>query len=165
MSAALMLDTSFLITLVDDNRAHHNTARQYYQHCLENEIPLHVSTLALAEFAIKQVITDLPLTNFRIEPFNVRHAVECGKLWAALMPKRDPSDSRAVVKTDLQLLAQAHAEGIPLIATEDAASLSKYTERAKKARHVSCDAVLLSKGFDSSWFNNGQKALGLPADE
>ncbi|PIV33171.1 MAG: hypothetical protein COS34_09125 [Lysobacterales bacterium CG02_land_8_20_14_3_00_62_12] len=101
MTAAFLLDTSFLISLVDDSRPRHAVARQYFEHALQQGAPLHVSTLALAEFAIKQTVTDLPLRAFRIEPFNIRHAIKSGELCALLMPTRDAEDNRAIVRTDL----------------------------------------------------------------
>lgn len=161
MTAAFLLDTSFLITLVDDSRPHHAVARKYYEYALQQGASLHISTLALAEFAIKQPVTDLPLRTFRVEPFNIRHAMKGGELCATLAA-RDAGDSRAVVRADLQLIAQAIVEGIPYILTEDRNTLSKYVERAREAGFCRCCTVLLSDGFDASWFNDGQKALGLP---
>lgn len=154
-----MLDTSALISLVDDTRRFHTAAREYFAQSLEKGIPLHVSTLALAEFATKQPVTDLPLQQLRIEPFNIQHAVQCGKFWAVLMPRRDADDSRVAVKADIQLLAQANAEGIPYILTEDKNTLSKYAERARSDGHSQCQVILLAHGYDASWFNNGQRIL------
>ncbi|MCK9194090.1 MAG: PIN domain-containing protein [Nevskia sp.] len=165
MTAAFLLDTSFLITLADDSRPGHAIARQYYEHALQEGAPLHVSTLALAEFATKQAVTDLPLRTFRIEPFNIRHAIKSGELCAGLMPTRDAGDNRAVVRTDLQLIAQAASEGIPFILTEDRNTLSKYVERARSAGSCQCRAILLSDGFDEAWFNDGQKVLKLSAQD
>jgi predicted nucleic acid-binding protein len=165
MTAAFLLDTSFLITLADDSRPLHRTARQYYEHALKEGASLHVSTLALAEFAVKQSVTDLPLRTFRVEPFNIRHAIKSGELCASLMPTRDANDNRAVVITDLQLIAQAAAEGILFILTEDKNTLSKYVERAREAGACQCRAVLLSDGFEAAWFNDGQKVLELPAQD
>lgn len=165
MTAAFLLDTSFLITLADDSRPRHAIARQYYEHALQQGAPLHVSTLALAEFAIKQAVTDLPLRNFRIEPFNIRHAIKSGELCAALMPARDSEDKRSVVVADLQLIAQTATEGIPFILTEDRNTLSKYVERARTAGTCQCRAVLLSEGFEAAWFNDGQAALPLSSQD
>jgi len=165
MTAAFLLDTSFLITLADDSRSHHAVARQYYEHALRHGAPLHVSTLALAEFATKQAVTDLPLRSLRVEPFNIRHAIKSGELCASLMPSRDPNDNRSVVRTDLQLIAQAASEGIAFILTEDRNTLSKYVERARSAGVCQCRAVLLSDGFDEAWFNDGQKVLEFPPQD
>ncbi len=118
MTAAFLLDTSFLITLVDDSRRDHTVARQHYEHALQHGAQLHVSTLALAEFATKQAVTDLPLRTLRIEPFNIRHAIKSGELCAPLMPACDATDSRAVgravVRTDLQLIAPGSFGGYPV---------------------------------------------------
>jgi predicted nucleic acid-binding protein len=161
VTAAFLLDTSFLITLVDDSRPQHSVARKYYEHALQLGVALHVSTLALAEFAIKQAVTDLPLSSFRIEPFNIRHAIKSGELCAKLSV-RDAGDNRAVVRADPQLIAQVATEGIPFVLTEDRSTLSKYVERARDIGVCACRAVLLSDGFDAAWFNEGQKALELP---
>lgn len=165
MTAAFLLDTSFLITLADDSRPQHAVACHYYRYALQQGAPMHVSTLALAEFAIKQAVTDLPLRTFRIEPFNIRHAIKSSELCALLMPTRDADDNRSVVRTDLQLIAQAVTEGIPFILTEDRNTLSKYVERAKSVGTGECRAVLLSDGFEAAWFNNGQTALPLPTQD
>lgn len=162
MTAAFLLDTSFLISLVDDSRKHHAVARQYYEHCLRVGAPLHVSTLVLAEFATKQAVTDLRLHTMRVEPFNIRHASKAGELCARLMGSRDDDDKRAVVRTDLQLIAQVACEGIPFILSEDKNTLSKYVARARSAGMCQCRAVLLADGFDAAWFNDGQKVLELP---
>lgn len=45
MAAGVLLDTSFLITLAGKNRAHHETARRYWQHFLENQIPIFLSSI------------------------------------------------------------------------------------------------------------------------
>lgn len=159
MTTAFMLDTSYLITLVDDNRPYHQVARRYFEHALQTGTPLHVSTLVLAEFAVKQDVADLPLRNLRVEPFNVMHATKAGKLVAALAPSRDPADSRSIVRADLQILAQAEVEGIQYILTEDESTLSKYVARSRAGGHSQCQAVLLKGGFDTSWFNNGQHII------
>lgn len=101
------------------------------------------------------------MRTFRIEPFNVRHAIRSGELCALLMPTRDADDNRSVVRTDLQLIAQAVTERIPFLLTEDRSTLSKYVERTTAAGACRCRAVLLSNGFEAAWFNNGQKVLPL----
>ncbi|MCH9827497.1 MAG: PIN domain-containing protein [Gammaproteobacteria bacterium] len=163
MTAAFLLDTSFLISLVDDSRPNHSAARTYFEHSLRTRTPLYVSTLALAEFAQKQAVTDLPLRTFQIVPFNILHASKSGELCSQLMGRRDDGDSRVAVRTDLQLIAQATSEGVPYILSEDKNTLYKYVERARSAGLCHCRTVLLADGFDEAWFNDGQKALDLLA--
>ena len=61
MKISVLLDTSFLISLVDRNRVNHNTAVLYYKLLLEQQTPIYFSSIVAAEIAIKQPITDLPL--------------------------------------------------------------------------------------------------------
>lgn len=56
MTARVLIDTSFLITLVDRNRRHHSIAAQYYRLALEQQIPIYLSVIAASEFAIKQAL-------------------------------------------------------------------------------------------------------------
>jgi len=74
MTASVLFDTSYLVTLVDQNRPHHAVAAKYYRLMLEQQVPMYFSAIVAAEFAIKQPITDLPLKNFRCIPFNIPHS-------------------------------------------------------------------------------------------
>ena len=106
MKTAVLLDTGFLISLVDQKRPHHGVAAQYYRAMLEQQVPMYFSAIVAAEFAIKQPITDLPLHHSRSIPFNILHAQEAGHWWNAL-GKRDEGDARHIVRDDVKLIAQA----------------------------------------------------------
>lgn len=147
MSSEVLLDTSFLITLVNAHRDHHAIAKQYYRHLLTSNVTMHLSSIAAAEFAIKQPLTELPLGNFRPLDFSHTHAHEAARLWNAL-GLRNAGDARAVVRDDVKLLAQASREGIAFILTEDASSLHKYCERLRTAGQIATRAIVLAGGFD-----------------
>lgn len=149
MTVSVLLDTSYLITLTDQNRPHHDTAAKFYRLMLEEQIPMYFSVIAAAEFAIKKSITDLPLRNFRCIPFNLVHSTESAKLWNVL-GSRDKGDGRAVVRDDVKLLGQAAHELIPFILTEDASTLFKYCDRLRIAGVLSTRPVKLADGFDPS---------------
>lgn len=157
MTAAVLLDTSFLISLVGGaTRPNHAIAAQYYRMMLEQQNPIYFSAIVAAEFAIGQPITDLPLKNFRPIPFNIPHSVEAARLWNAL--NRDSSDNRAVARDDIKLIAQATHESIPFILTEDAKTLYKYCERLRNAGMLRVRTIKLVDGFDSSVLReDGQK--------
>lgn len=133
MTISLLLDTSFLISLVDEDRPNHQVAKQYYQMLVQQQHPLCFSTIVAAEFSIKQPIVELPLKNFRIIPFNLPHAIQAARLWNAL--RRDEGDARSVARDDVKLIAQAEHESIPFILTEDASTFYKYCERLRKEGH------------------------------
>jgi hypothetical protein len=84
MSASVLLDTSFLITLVNAERPHHDVAVRYYRHMLQNNVTMCFSAIVASEFGIKQTITDLPLGNFRPLNFNVPHGQKAALVWNLL---------------------------------------------------------------------------------
>ncbi len=157
MTISVLLDTSYLITLINSNRPHHEIAKQFYRHMLQDQIPMHFSAIVAAEFGIKQSVADLPLGNFRILNFNVPHGQQAADLLNAL-GARDEGDSRSIVRNDIKLLAQAHHEGIGFILTEDANTLWKYCERLRQSGIVQTRALKLVDGFDASMLReDGQK--------
>lgn len=160
MTAAL-LDTSFLITLVNTNRPNHEVAKMYYRHMLQFQIPMYFSAIVAAEFGIKQAITDLPLGNFRGLPFNMPHGQEAARMWN-LLSQRDSTDLRHVVRDDVKLMAQACHEDISLILTEDGSTLYKYCERLRTAGYISTRPIRMIDGFDPGVFaGDGQHGLAL----
>ena len=154
---SFLLDTSFLITLADPARPHHATALQYLRKSLQRECPLYLSAIAASEFQVGQAVTDLPLRNFQVLPFNIDHAMTAGNLMRQI--KRDPTDDRAAVKDDIKLIAQVVCESITHVLTEDRNTLAKYLGRLAELGQSRAEAVLLSKGFDAAWFNGGQMGL------
>jgi hypothetical protein len=154
---SVLRDTSFLISLSDPARPHHDAARAYYRACIERQAPMLLSTIVISEFQVKQAINDLPLRNFIVLPFNVDHAMACGLLVRA--QARDPEDDRVRVKDDFKLVAQCQCEGVSHLLTEDANTLVKYVQRHREAGMLDTRAVLLRDGFDARWFENGQGRL------
>lgn len=148
MTASALLDTSFLITLVNANRPHHEVAKQFYRHMLQNDMPMYFSAIVAAEFGIKQAVFDLPLSNFRTLSFSIPHGQKAADLWNAL-GTRDEGDTRSVVRDDVKLLAQASHEHIDFILTEDESTLHKYCDRLRQAGIVQTRSLMLSDGFDA----------------
>jgi len=160
-AVSVLLDTSFLISLVDQSRPNHNTAVQYYRLMLEHKVPMYFSAIVAAEFGVKQSITDLPLKHFRSIAFNIPHAQAAGHLWGALRSREDNSP-RHVARDDVKLIAQAIHEAIPFILTEDAATLDKYCDRIQSAGLGKIRAITLAGGFDPrSLSGDGQQELEL----
>jgi len=148
MTVSVLLDTSFLISLVDSKRDNHKTAKQYYTYIIEQKIPIYFSSIVASEFAIKQPITDLPLNNFRVLPFNLPHSIKAAEIWG-LLDGRDSGDSRAVIKDDIKIIAQALKEDIEFVLTDDAKTFYKYCERLRSANNWNIRAIKLVDGFNS----------------
>src|ERR1022692_2876897 len=115
------LDTSFLISFADPSRSNHAVAVDYFRLCLAQQIPMWISTVAAGEFEVKQPISDLPLQNFRIQPYNLPRAIRAAALFRVLREENTPApdDRRPIIINDLKILAQAEEENIPIILTED----------------------------------------------
>lgn len=148
MTVSVLLDTSFLISLVDCKRDNHGVAKQYYTYILKREIPIYFSSIVASEFAIKQPITDLPLENFRTLPFNLPHSIKAAEIWG-LLGARDNGDNRSVIKDDMKIIAQALKENIEFVLTDDARTFYKYCERLRTANNWNIKAIKLVDGFNS----------------
>lgn len=75
----VLCDTSFLIRWAKPDDALHPAAHAYLKYLVEGGHTLHVSTIALAEYAVRDAIVNLPLKYFRVVPFNVDHAQRAGE--------------------------------------------------------------------------------------
>jgi predicted nucleic acid-binding protein len=166
----VLLDTSFLITLVDKKRPHHALANQYYQLLVKEQYPLFLSTIVATEFAHGQPITDLPLANLRIIPFNLLHAVESARIFRLLKPQNtnditndSAKESRVVVINDVKLIGQALIEKIPYVLTEDAVTLFKFCERLRMEHRLAIKAIKLVDGFTPGALGLGEQVdLDIP---
>jgi len=154
---SVLLDTSFLITLADPQRLHHQTAEWYFRELVKRQITIYLSTIVISEFEVRQRASDLPLRNMVILPFNIDHAISCGTLVARF--PREAGDDRVRIKDDCKLIAQTECENITHLLTEDKNSLVKYIERVAAQGHQVARPILLSGGRDAAWFNNGQRVL------
>jgi len=161
MTVEVLLDTSYLISLVDATRPHHQTATQYFRQMLDESLPMYFSAVVAAEFGIKQPITDLPLQKFRHLPFNIPHGQRAAQLWNALGPRNDATP-RPVARDDIKLIAQACHERIPFLLTEDASSLHRYCDRLRDAGACQVQSIVLAAGYDPGAFRlDGQRGFDL----
>lgn len=103
MTAAVLLDTSYLISLVDATRPNHQIATRYFRQMLDESLPIYFSAVVAAEFGIKQALTDLPLQKFRHLPFNIPHGQRAAQLWNALGPRGDGTGAQLRVMTSNSL--------------------------------------------------------------
>jgi predicted nucleic acid-binding protein len=143
------LDTSFLISFADPDRPNHTIAVEYFRHCLAQRVPMWISTVAAGEFEVGQPIGDLPLQNFRIQPYNLPHAIRAAALLRALREENTGSteDRRPVIINDLKIIAQAEDEQISVILTEDTNTLSRIAKRLRQRGILSTRVILLTDGF------------------
>ncbi|NLT71955.1 MAG: hypothetical protein GXX91_14865 [Verrucomicrobiaceae bacterium] len=72
---------------------------------------MFVSTIALAEYAVRDRIANLPMRYFRVLPFNVDHAQAAGEFAAVAFSQRqqmpEAITQRTIIPNDTKMFAQA----------------------------------------------------------
>jgi hypothetical protein len=125
----VLLDTSFFIRMLKSNDELHKSTLQYYKYFLSHGFLLKISTISIAEYCVKGSITELPLKDLRILPFNLDHAKRAGAFAALVFNQRDPSilPERNIIPNDTKLFAQAEVDPqINFYATSDTRSINVY---------------------------------------
>lgn len=170
MSAGIVLDTSFLITLADPNRTNHQAAREYWRHVTEQGIPIFLPTIVVSEFCIKQEIPSDILRACIVLPFNWDDAIQAAALDFSKTPRG--GISRDALKDDVKILAQALVKDAAWIITDDTRSLYKFAQELKTVGTAKFRTIKLDSGFDVSFFDpQGQRQFdyddteGVPESE
>ena len=134
MAAGVLLDTSYLITLAGASRAHHETARRYWRHFTENQIPMFLSTIVVSEFCVKQEIDPQILRCCIVLPFNWDDAQRVALLdWKSHRP---PGVERDALKDDIKIIAQAARVDAEYVITDDSEPFYRHCEQFKTAGKV-----------------------------
>ncbi len=111
---SVLLDTSFFIRLLNDDDPLHLNAVNYYKYFLEKEIVLKVSTISIAEYCVLGDISELPLKNIQILPFNLKEAEITGRFAKIIFEEKKNNNlklrPRAIIPNDSKLFAQAHSD-------------------------------------------------------
>jgi hypothetical protein len=123
-------------------------------------------TIVASEFCIVQPITDLPLRNFRVLPFNLSDAVKCAELNAHHYRQQlGGTGQRDSVKDDFKIVAQTELQKADLLLTEDESTICRYCDRLRTDSKVHFAVVKLTQGFEESLVNGGQPGLNLSEQE
>ena len=110
----VLLDTSFFIRLLNEEDPLHNNALGYFRYFLEHDFVIKISTIAIAEYCVRGNVSELPLKNMLIVPFNFDHAQRAGKMIAEVYAEKKKRGAtitpRTVVPNDTKMFAQADVE-------------------------------------------------------
>ena len=150
MNNSVLLDTSFLISLVDASRVNHIKAKDFYKHFLDNNIAMVLSAIVTSEFCIKQPITDLPLANFRPLPFNIPDSYHISSLFEEKFKNVKNDISRVSVKDDYKIVSQCNFNKITYFITEDETLFNMLTSLSMEQK-ISFKPLLLQEGCDKSF--------------
>jgi hypothetical protein len=111
VSTGVLCDTGFLIRLNQPKDPLHANARGYVKFFKEKQCPMLVSTIALAEYAVRDRIANLPMRYLRVVPFNIDHAETAGRFASIGFELRQqmPTEitQRVIIPNDTKMFAQA----------------------------------------------------------
>lgn len=125
---SIMLDTSFCIRLMDKNDSLHQNSLEYFKYFLKEKISMHISTIAVAEYAVVDDPENLPLNNLQIEAFDFIDAKTAGVFHKEInRNKSNITDyNRRIIANDVKMLAQLSNKKIEAIISKDIDSHRKY---------------------------------------
>ena len=151
---SIMLDTSFCIRLMDKNDALHQNARDYFKYFLTEKITIHISTIAIAEYAVGDDPANLPINNLQIEAFDFLDAKTAGLFHKEIKGSQSniPNYNRRIIANDVKILAQIHTKKIEAVISKDLSSVKQYVQPLSKSN------LLQIKFFDLN--TTLQEALG-----
>lgn len=150
MNNSVLLDTSFLISLVDASRKNHNKAKEFYKYFIDNNIAMVLSAIVTSEFCVKQPLTDLPLENFKPLPFNIPDSYHISYLFEEKFKNYNPEVVRACVKDDYKIASQCNFNKIHYLITEDE-PLFTLLNSLQSEKNISFKTLLLQDGYEKSF--------------
>lgn len=112
MPKSVLLDTSFFLRFLKDEDPLYRHADGYFRYFLQQEMIMLISTISIAEYCVKGDISELPLKNLQILPFNIGHARRTGEFARLVFQHRNKLDlaNRMIIPNDTKLFAQADVE-------------------------------------------------------
>ena len=158
MSASVVLDTSYLISLADPARPHHQDAKNYWKHFMEQGVQVFLSTIVVSEFCRKQPIPPEILKSCVVLPFNWDDAIKAAEMDITLFDRQ--GEPRPALVDDVKIISQGIVQDAQWLITEDTRSFYRYATDLQQAGKSPCKPIKLEDGFDLSFFDpNGQKIL------
>ncbi len=114
MKKSVLLDSGFLVRLMNPEEPLHPVAMRFFREYVEQGVTCKVSTIALAEYGVKDEIDHLPMQYLQILPFHYNHA-ECAARFmrTILRVKKERGAAiqpRTVIPNDTKMFAQASRE-------------------------------------------------------
>ncbi|MBS1542118.1 MAG: hypothetical protein JST14_00660 [Bacteroidetes bacterium] len=135
-SKAVLLDTSFFLRFLNDKDPLFKNADGYFRHLLQEDMPMMISTISIAEYCIGGDIHELPLKNLQILPFNVDHAKRTGEFAKIVFQNKNKLKlkERNTIPNDTKLFAQADIElPINFYLSSDSESIKIYNLLLKES--------------------------------
>jgi hypothetical protein len=114
MRKAVLLDTSFFLRFLNECDPLFENADGYYKYLIQEKYDLVISTISIAEYCSGGDISELPLRNLQILPFNLKHGKRTGEFakvaFQARRGKTLEVKERLLIPNDTKLFSQADSE-------------------------------------------------------
>ena len=114
MSKAVLLDSGFLIRLMNPEESLHQVALDLFKDYVTNGVICKVSTIALAEYGVKGDLRYLPTKYLHYVPFVYSHAEIASIFMRTIIKVKQERGvvitPRVVIPNDTKMFAQASAE-------------------------------------------------------
>lgn len=153
---AVLLDTSFFIRFLNENDPLCESASQYYEYFIRNNIDMLISTISIAEYCTLGEVEGLPLRNLQITPFNFEHAIRTAEFaniaFEARRNKELKVEQRLIIPNDTKLFAQASI--IPKVQyylSSDSNSKKVYNAIKSKYPAIGFNFIDLSTNYNDAF--------------
>ena len=114
MTKSVLLDSGFLIRLMNPAEPLHPVAMCWFRAFVEQGVQCKVSTIALTEYGVKDDLTHLPMQYLQVLPFHYNHAARAAQMMRTILRVKQERGAviqpRAVVPNDTKMFAQASSE-------------------------------------------------------
>ena len=149
---SVLLDTSFCIRLLKKDDTLHQNAIDYFQYFLDQKIELYISTIAIAEYSVKDDPINLPLKMMKIIPFDFFDGKTAGEFHSILLEQKTKVQDidRNIVKDDCKLIAQLFNRKIEGYITKDRKSFSQIIMPIAESKGFSVELLDLSISLKES---------------
>lgn len=114
MAQAVLLDSGFLIRLMNPKEPLHPVAMRWFRNFIEQGVVCKVSTIALAEYGVKDNLTHLPMQYLQVLPFHYSHAERAAQFMRTIirvkMERGAVIQPRVIIPNDTKMFGQASSE-------------------------------------------------------
>jgi hypothetical protein len=160
MATRIMLDTSFVISLLNAEERNHAKAESYFRFFVSDKIDMLVSPIVFSECDMGQLTALLPERLFIFPPFNGEHGSVAREIGELLRQRGgNPTETKVVVKDDTKIIGQALSLGVEFLIASDKNMIARC-EWLRKSHGKSLRGVDLNDEFSVRYFRpDGQDIL------
>ena len=114
MGKAVLLDSGFLIRLMNPDEPLHRVALDFFKKYITSGVTCKVSTIALAEYGVKGDLRFLPTRYLQYVPFLYSHAEVAAEFMRMVIQAKQERGAviqpRVIIPNDTKMFAQASAD-------------------------------------------------------